>query len=78
VVKHLDDFLVDERVVRGGRAVVVAFGAWQGYSQGAGGARIAERCPHFGVAFGRAETHHDIFGAQDGLEPRAELRECGG
>ena len=72
VVEHLDDFLVNERIV--GRAV-----------DGVRTSRAGERKvmaprergrsssgPYLGIAFGRAESHHDVFGTQDGLEPGTE------
>ena len=51
--------------------------AWPGQSEGhcSANMRRIERGPNFRIAFGRTETHHNIFRAEDGVKPR--LHESG-
>ena len=33
---------------------------------------LLECCPDFGIAFGRTESHDDVFGTEDGFDPWAK------
>ena len=74
VIQDLDHFLVNEWIGDGRFAAVVAFRSRQCQRQCAGSPRLPQRRRHLRVALGRAEPHHDIFGAQYRFEPRTEQR----
>ena len=65
VVEDLDHFLVDERILRGGvrtrrsPSVPATRTSWRRAR-----VRHIQRGPHFRIALGRAEAHHDVFGAR--------------
>src|SRR5208282_1144594 len=72
VVKNFDEFLVDERVLRGGLREIRAFVAWERKCHCAPLPRRVQCGPDFRIAFGWTETHNDVVWLQQGFDPRLE------
>src|SRR5271169_5398282 len=70
VIKGFYDLLMNERVWRGCIHCIGAFDAGQGEGHGVLTVSLLERGPNFGIAFGRTESHDDVFGTKDGFKPR--------
>ena len=69
VIQNLDHLLVHERILRGGIERVGAFHAGKSERHCILQVGLLQRGPDFGIAFGRTESHHDVFGMKNGFEP---------
>ena len=72
VVQDLDHLLVHERILRGGIERVRAFHAGKSERHRVLQVGQLQRRPDFRIAFGRAESHDDVFGMKNGFEPGTE------
>ena len=72
VVQDLDHFLVHERILRRGIERVRTLHARESERHRILQVGQLQRGPDFRIAFGRTESHHDIFGMKYGLEPGTE------
>jgi hypothetical protein len=72
VVQNLDHLLVHEWVLRGGIERVRTFHPRESERHRILQVGQLQRGPDFRIAFGRTESHHDVFGMKYGLEPGTE------
>jgi hypothetical protein len=70
VIKNLDHFLMHEGILRCWVHGVGTFRAGQREGHRTLTVRFLQSGPHFRIAFGRAESHYDVFGTKDSFEPR--------
>ncbi|MGH9562502.1 MAG: hypothetical protein ACRD3S_13705 [Terracidiphilus sp.] len=70
VVENLDEFLMDEGVLRCGRKGIGALLAWQRKRHGVLRTSRFQSIPDFRITFRGPESHCNVVRAQDGIEPR--------
>jgi hypothetical protein len=72
VVEDLDQFLMKKRIFGSRDHAIRAFDARKSEGHGVAEMGLLKCRPDFGIPFGWTKAHDDVFGTEDGLNPRME------